>query len=327
MIRRLSLTSIRAKIALGFGLILVLLAGIGGKTTLSLIEANDLFREYRHISRLAANVSASLSAFQAARLSAEAYVLTVEQEQLELFNDHMRAALGKVLHAKSLSETDDVTDQLKAIERQYSEYRKLLDSSNSNLFLQQETYLKLRQQGQQAASIVETLSMSLSANRDRIGPNVEQTIEEASTIAIWVTAGALLLGLGLSLLLSRSLSKPIRDMTGAMLKIAEGDLSTEIPAQRRRDELGAMAKALQVFKTNAERVARLREDQEEQERLAAERRRAELHDLASEFERSVLGVVDHVSSSARELTRSSGLLMQTAEHTTEQTVHVAHQAE
>jgi methyl-accepting chemotaxis protein len=323
---RLNLVSIRAKIALGFGLILVLLAGLGGKTTHSLIQATELFQDYRQASRLASGVAASLTEFQAARLAAEAYVLTVEQEQLELFEERIRAATGKVLQSRPVAGPEDLK-QLAGLEEQYTAYRSVLEDSKNSFFLQQETYLKLRQKGQQVMSVVETLNMSLAARRDRIDPVVEATITQASLVALWVTGGALVLGILISLVLSRSLSSPIRQMTAAMLKIAEGDLATVIPAQRRKDELGAMAKALQVFKSNAERMAQLRESQEEQERMAAEQRRAELRSLADRFEQSVLAVVDRVSTAARELSQSSGMLIQTAEQTTEQTAQVARQAE
>ena len=323
---RLNLVSIRAKIALGFGLILVLLAGLGGKTTHSLVQATDLYHDYSQASRLASGVASSLAEFQAARLAAEAYVLTVEQEQLELFEERIRAATGKVLLSRAAADPDNL-EQLARLAEQYAAYRTVLEDSKANFFLQQETYLKLRQKGQQVTSVAETLNMSVAARRDRIGPIVEATIAQASTVALWVTIGALVLGLAISLVLSRSLSDPIRQMTAAMLKIAEGDLSTPIPAQKRKDEVGAMAKALQVFRSNAERMAQLRDAQEEQERAAVERRRAELRDLADRFEQSVLAVVDRVTAAARELSQSSGMLIRTAEQTTEQTAQVARQAE
>ncbi len=328
MSKRFAMTSIRAKIIAGFGVILLLLAGLGGKTSFSLLEATGLFHDYRQMAHLSANVNAALSEFQAARLAAEAYILTIEQEQLEAYQARIKAAQDKIAGAQGIGASEDVAKQIAVIENQFVTYRKMLeDSQGGGIFLQQEVYVKLRQHGRQVASIVESLNASLSENRDRVGPIVENTIAQASQIALWVTAGAFVFGAVLSLVLARSLSRPIRLMTDAMLKIADGDLSTEIPAQKRKDELGAMAKALDVFKTNAARVAGLREAQEEQERRAAERRRAELHDLAHRFEQSVIGVVDSVAASARELTQSSGMLMQTAAQTTDQTAQVARQAE
>jgi methyl-accepting chemotaxis protein len=326
MLRVSALTSIRGGITFGFGIILLLLAGIGGKTTLSLVEATRLSQNFGETARLAAEVSATLNEFQAARLAAEAYVLTVEQEQLEQFRKRLQAASERAAHAKASAPDASTAAQIAGIEEKILQYGKLLDSS-SNMFLQQEMYLKLRQYGQDAAAIVEAVDLSLAAQRDRIGPAVEGTIRGASQVALWVTAGALVLGVAISLLLARSLTGPIRQMTLAMRRIAEGDLSAEIPAQKRRDELGAMAKALQVFKSNAEHVAEMRRAQEEQQLRSAEERRAELHSLAGRFEQSVMGVVDRVSISAQELSKSSGLLMQTATDTTGRTAQVAHQAQ
>jgi methyl-accepting chemotaxis protein len=326
MLRVSALTSIRGGITFGFGIILLLLAGIGGKTTLSLVEATRLSQNFGETARLAAEVSATLNEFQAARLAAEAYVLTVEQEQLEQFRKRLQAASERAAHAKASAPDASTAAQIAGIEEKILQYGKLLDSS-SNMFLQQEMYLKLRQYGRDAAAIVEAVDLSLAAQRDRIGPAVEGTIRGASQVALWVTAGALVLGVAISLLLARSLTGPIRQMTLAMRRIAEGDLSAEIPAQKRRDELGAMAKALQVFKSNAEHVAEMRRAQEEQQLRSAEERRAELHSLAGRFEQSVMGVVDRVSISAQELSKSSGLLMQTATDTTGRTAQVAHQAQ
>jgi methyl-accepting chemotaxis protein len=49
---------------------------------------------------------------------------------------------------------------------------------------------------------------------------------------------------------SRRISRPIRQMTAAMRRLAAHDLSADIPDASRRDEIGAMAAALQVFREN-----------------------------------------------------------------------------
>lgn len=60
-----------------------------------------------------------------------------------------------------------------------------------------------------------------------------------------------LLLVGVGVLLGRNIAIPITRMTQAMQALANGNTSVEIPAQERQDELGDMAKALQVFKHNA----------------------------------------------------------------------------
>ena len=72
--------SIRARITLGFGVILVLLAAIGARTTLSLIDATQLSRTFGTMASLSADVGGGLIEFQASSPARRSYVLTVEQD-------------------------------------------------------------------------------------------------------------------------------------------------------------------------------------------------------------------------------------------------------
>src|SRR3546814_9913255 len=78
----------------------------------------------------------------------------------------------------------------------------------------------------------------------------------------------------LTVVLSRSVSRPLAMMTGAMEKLAAGDHDHEVPARERGDEIGAMARAAQVFKDNAIEMQHLKARQEAQEREMA---RSEKH--------------------------------------------------
>jgi methyl-accepting chemotaxis protein len=123
------------------------------------------------------------------------------------------------------------------------------------------------------------------------------------------------------------LVRPPKAMTAAMNRLAAGDTDVEVPARERRDEVGAMAAALDVFKDNAVRVAQLRSEQEKQERALAESRQADMHALADEFERSVASVVEQVTQSARDLERTSATLKATAEDSSGRASQVAQQAQ
>jgi methyl-accepting chemotaxis protein len=70
--------------------------------------------------------------------------------------------------------------------------------------------------------------------------------------ALWAgLAIAVLMAAGLGFLLARMIASPIRSLTGTMGKLAAGDNSVDIPAVDRRDEIGQMAQAVQVFKNAA----------------------------------------------------------------------------
>ena len=68
------------------------------------------------------------------------------------------------------------------------------------------------------------------------------------TVTILGGAGALLVAILMSVLLTRGITVPISRMTNAMTILARGDTTVQVPAVGRKDEIGAMAAALQVFK-------------------------------------------------------------------------------
>ena len=80
---------------------------------------------------------------------------------------------------------------------------------------------------------------------------------EAGTLSIMqmvILAIGLLGGGTIAVVTARSITRPLVDMTGAMGRLAENDLTVEVPARERRDEVGRMAAAVDVFKQNALKV-------------------------------------------------------------------------
>src|SRR5260370_14424257 len=112
--------------------------------------------------------------------------------------------------------------------------------------------------------------------------------------------------------IARSIVRPIRGLTTAMTMLADGDTATLVPETERRDEVGAMARAVGVFKTNMIEADGLRLEQEEQKVRAASAQKAALHRIAEEFERSVGGIGDTVASAATEMQRTAQSMSVTA---------------
>ena len=123
------------------------------------------------------------------------------------------------------------------------------------------------------------------------------------------------------------ISRPIQAMTEAMSSLAGGDAETEIPSLRRRDEIGAMASAVQVFKDSLIRSRQL-EAETAQARLAAEEQRhAGMIQMADGFEAAVGGIIGLVSASATELQATAQTMTATATQTASQSTTVAAAAE
>ncbi|MCK1689551.1 HAMP domain-containing methyl-accepting chemotaxis protein [Bradyrhizobium sp. 145] len=114
-------------------------------------------------------------------------------------------------------------------------------------------------------------------------------------------------------LLGRSISKALAGMVGAMTRLARGELSISVPGIGRKDEIGEMAGAVEVFRTNMAEAERLRTEQVEAEARGRQQRKADMHRLAETFEGAVGEIIDTVSSAATELEASSNTLTQAAE--------------
>jgi methyl-accepting chemotaxis protein len=118
---------------------------------------------------------------------------------------------------------------------------------------------------------------------------------------------------GLSLLIGQSISKALASMVSAMTRLAGGDVGMTIPGLGRRDEIGEMAGAVEVFKNNMVEAERLRAEQRDAEARQAEQRKGDMRELANAFEGAVGEIVETVSSAATELEASANTLTKAAE--------------
>ncbi len=123
----------------------------------------------------------------------------------------------------------------------------------------------------------------------------------------------LVAAVGLPLFAILSIFNPLANIIHTMNEIVAGNISLPIPYISKNNEIGDMAKSIQVFKDNAARVAKLIEEQKEQEKIASEERRRTRLELADNFEANVKGVVDTVASAAVQMEASSKSVAQNAE--------------
>ena len=108
------------------------------------------------------------------------------------------------------------------------------------------------------------------------------------TLMLAIGGGLLLIVAILGWLFARSVSNPITRLTKGMKELAAGDLGVEIKGAEKRDELGEMAQAVEVFRANARQVREMSED----ERAASERRGIERAEMMQDLQRAFGQVVD-----------------------------------
>lgn len=126
-------------------------------------------------------------------------------------------------------------------------------------------------------------------------------------LIILVSLLCMLPGVIIALVTSRSISKPIVAMTGAMGALASGKHDIAIPAAGRKDEIGKMADALLVFKDNAAAVAN-RGEQDKIAQREKERKYQEMQALAAKFQQGTQKVIEVLMASAGLMQQKAGIM-------------------
>jgi methyl-accepting chemotaxis protein len=138
-----------------------------------------------------------------------------------------------------------------------------------------------------------------------------------------VIAIGIALSIGIVVVMARSITRPIAALSDVMKALAGGDTSVAIAGLNRRDEIGTMAGAVQVFKDNMIETERLRQEQKEAETRSIETRKAEMRKLADNFEAAVGNIIGTVSSASTELEATATSLTKTAATTQQLSTSVA----
>ncbi len=160
--------------------------------------------------------------------------------------------------------------------------------------------------------------------------NTKEYEELASNSAKWLAAGAaaaVLIAILIAAWVGRGLARPIVALQGAMRVITSGQHDVVVPGADRRDEIGSMARAVEVFKDSLIETGRLRAAQEDQRIASETERRNAVLALAERFESGVGGIVNAVGSASTELRSTAENMARTAEEATQQTATVAEASE
>jgi len=145
----------------------------------------------------------------------------------------------------------------------------------------------------------------------------------ARNLTIGIGLGAFLLALLLAWVIARGISKPIVAITGTMERLAKGEMTVAVVGTDRMDEVGGMARALNVFKGGLLEAEGLRSEQAAAARRAEAEKKAALTQMADAFEGNVKDVVEAVSSSATEMEASARTMSGTAEQSSQRSSAVA----
>jgi len=244
----------------------------------------------------------------AATAAASRYLASRDPAQAATAKQYLDGLTGLIGHLKQAGDSPRIDAFMTALAPQFEKYQQSLDkliaatdkvaAANAARRAATDTLMgqltELRQAG--AAGQAESMQAMDGAVRvSRIGTGL-------------LTLVAVIVAIGLSLAVGRTISRPIVAIADVISRLTHGDLSVAVPYADRQDEIGRIATALGVFKDDLAESHALREQQAEAERRLREQARQERGRLAQRLEGSVMSVVDSVGRSTEQLSGQAGTL-------------------
>ena len=175
--------------------------------------------------------------------------------------------------------------------------------------------------------VLMTLTDRVTADYGAAKDEIAASRAETAAFLMWLLGGGVaVLGLA-ALVIGLAIGRPIIGLTRVMGTLAGGDHQVVIPACDMTNELGEMARAVQVFKENAIEVEQLRAEQALQAQRLAEERKRMLNEMADALAGTVGQVVASIHAAAENMQQSSLTLHANAEQTSNRSRKVADAAD
>jgi methyl-accepting chemotaxis protein len=323
--------SIRGKLLAAFGLIFVLILGLGGMSAAQLHLINGNTRDLRdHWTPSIQALGELKLLFSRERTRAARVMGTSDPAQ-------RRAALADYEQARPLMEEASrryerlisSPEERALFERIRAEYRSYSGHVVPLLAAPAGDAAAMANFNGESVRLfraaLETLDAA-SALNDAGGAQAAQAAEASYSRALWLTLGALILAAvlcGISVAwLARSVGGGVRSLSDSMLRLAKRDYGFELPEMARADEIGDMARAVATCRDGLREADALAAAQAAE--AAAKAARGERVDgLLRGFEAEAAEVLRGVASAAVELNATAGEMASTAHDGVERATSVA----
>ena len=276
-------------------------------------------------------IALSSAEFQVAldpRPENRAVVRKVVDEQTKLLNQRVEY-FGQTRDEKTRAMMPSIKDTISVYKKDLEHTLQLADEAKDVQLTEQVERLRASAMNSQVVAIKLRAQMRAAAEQldDRVNQFAKNASDEyhtTSTRLVIVAVVGIILGVLSGLLIGQfGIVKPINLLKAVMEAFAGNNLNADVPGVDRRDELGDMARTVEVFKKNGLEVERMRTEQQETERRTVRQRKADMSKMADEFEGAVGEIIETVSSASTELEASAGTLTKTAERAQEVTTTVA----
>lgn len=168
----------------------------------------------------------------------------------------------------------------------------------------------------------EHLNDTLIKEQDHLAKESRELRALISYISFGVSTLTLVITLLAAIIIGRMIKKGLEGTTSQMLQLADGDLSLEVQGTERQDEIGDMARALQVFKTNGIEAKKLEQQQQDNQKEQLQKA-SQVSDAVADFETIIESISSQLNHSAQSLQSMSSQLSSAMDETDSQSSTVA----
>lgn len=223
-------------------------------------------------------------------------------------------AMRRALDALTVRRIDNrrVDRFLKAMAAPFQQYTTALKGLTDNT--ERFEHVASNRQTRAVALINATDQLQSASTEAQLGAvgGMQATVKSARRLGLLTSIGGIFVGVTLALLIGNGIARPISQTTLIMGQLAAGRTDIEVPHVARRDEIGAMAKAVQVFKENKIRANELADQKEVESRAKADRTKT-LEALNERFEAAASALTTTLSSAASNLRESAETMFASTE--------------
>ncbi|WP_434619990.1 methyl-accepting chemotaxis protein [Azospirillum sp. B2RO_4] len=255
----------------------------------------------------------------------------IEEAKLQAMRDAIAANLGKArtaiaqLRAMPLAEAERA--MLDEVSARIGAYAKAVDEMNQMAAIDRLIGIPMMAHTDDQFAALTAKVMETQEAIGRSTAAATQTTRDAAASArrdfALVMAGLLAAMMAAGLLLARSITRPLQRLSSNTADLAAGKLDTAVEGGWMRNEIGAMARALEVFQTNAREVERLTADQQRQKAEAEAEKHRAIRELADLFEARVAEVVQQVGAGAHQVRSNAAGMLERANSANRQAATVA----
>lgn len=300
---------ITTRLSFGFGVLVLLIICLGGFTIYSGNDTSELTNSalrskgnetkaqvfLKELYKVRTNVWATIGSGDSSRWRKVELAFKGAKDSLE----DLRSTTLDVVRKSQIEEIGKLLEEYKAKADDLRAVKDKRDSVDNAEGL--EAQANVNSVAIKIDTIGDALSSSYKEAAETRSAGAAKGISDVNDMSWIMSIVSIIMGVSLWFIISRSIVRPINAITGVMEKLASGNLNVTVPFIEDHNEVGDMARSVEVFKDNAIKIEAMKKEQADSAAIAETERRKAMTKMANDFENSVMGIVKVVASSSTEM--------------------------